>query len=143
VYVDTSFLVSLYTPDANSIPAAQIMQASRDTHVVSVLTELECINALQLRVFRKEISAAQAKSSLRSFESDVSQRVFQLVHLPEEAFRRAGQISRQTTPRLGIRSADLLHVAAALELKADALYSFDDRQRKLARSLRLKVNRQV
>lgn len=143
VYVDTSFLISLYSPDANSTTAAHIMQASKNVHVVSTLTELETANALQLRVFRKEISPAEAKSSLRDFEQDLRQGVFQFFRLQEEAFQRALQISCQTTRRLGTRTADLLHVAAALELKADCLYSFDRQQRKLAHALKLKVNRQV
>jgi predicted nucleic acid-binding protein len=95
---------------------------------------------LELRVFRKEISPAQAKSSLRDFEKDLSQGVFQLVRLPEEALERARQISRRTTARLGTRTADLLHIAAALELNADCLYSFDVQQRELAKTLRLKIN---
>lgn len=138
--MDTSFLISLYTPDANSITAARIMQASKNSHLVSVLTELEAVNALELRVFRKEISRIQAKFSLRDFEKDLGQGVFQLVRLPEGAFQRAQQIARRTTERLGTRTADLLHVAAALELEAELLYSFDRQQRKLARTVQLKVN---
>lgn len=140
IYVDTSFLISLYSPDANTIAAAQIMQASKNTHFVSTFAELEAVNALQLRVFRKEISAAQAKCSLRDFEKDLSQGVFQLARLSEEASQRAQQISRRTTARLGTRTADLLHVAAALELNVDYLYSFNRQQRKLAKTLQLKVN---
>ncbi len=140
VYLDTSFLISLYSPDANSTAAAQIIQAPNNIHLLSTFTELEMVNALQLRVFRKEISPAQAKSSLRDFEQDLRQGVFQLVRLPEEAFQRAHQISRQTTARLGTRTADLLHVAAALELNADCLYSFDRQQRKLAQVFKLKLN---
>jgi len=49
-------------------------------------------------------------------------------------------LSRQTTARLGTRTADLLHVATALELSADCLYTFDQQQRKLARTLHLKLN---
>jgi hypothetical protein len=52
---------------------------------------------------------------------------------------RTRQLSRQTTAKLGTRTADLLHVAA-LELEADYLYTFDVHQRKLAQSLRLKLN---
>ena len=140
IYLDTSFLISLYSPDANSIAAANAMRASNSTYLLSTLTELEGINALELRVFRKEISPAQARSSLRDFEKDLSQGVFQLTRLPDEAFQRAQQISRRITARLGARTADLLHVAAALELHADCLYSFDLRQRKLARRLQLTLN---
>lgn len=140
IYVDTSFLISLYTLDANSATAAHVMQTSRNIHLVSTFAELEAVNALQLRVFRREISREQAKSSLRDFRNDLLDGVFQLIRLPDEAFQRAEQISRQTTARLGTRTADLLHIAAALELKADCLYTFDNQQRKLAKRLKLKLN---
>lgn len=140
VYIDTSFLISLYSPDTNSAVAAHIMQTSKNVHLVSTFTELEAVNALGLRVFRKEVTPAQAKSSLRDFEMDLRQGVFQLSRLQDSAFQRAQQISRQMTARLGTRTADLLHVAIALELQVDCLYSFYNRQRKLAQRLKLKLN---
>jgi hypothetical protein len=57
------FIARLIGPDANSAKAAQIVQTAKNTHLISTLTELEGINALQRRVFRKEVSHAQAKSS--------------------------------------------------------------------------------
>ena len=139
-YVDTSFLVSLYSPDANSKSAASVMQASQGEHLVTTFAELELVNALQLRIFRKELSAAQAQSSLQAFAEDLRNRAFQLTPLPEQTLERARQLSIQTTARLGTRTADLVHVAAALELAADRVYSFDKQQRKLAQSLHLKLN---
>jgi predicted nucleic acid-binding protein len=140
IYADTSFLVSLYSPDANSAAAARTMQASTGDRFVTSLGELEVVNALGLRVFRKEVSAVQAQSSLTDFEKDLRDGVFQLRGLPEPVFERARQLSRQTTAKLGTRTADLLHVAAALELGVDCLYSFDQQQRKLAQTLRLKLS---
>ncbi|MBZ5529984.1 MAG: type II toxin-antitoxin system VapC family toxin [Acidobacteriia bacterium] len=140
IYVDTSFLVSLYSPDANSAAAAGVMQASKGQHLVSTLGELEVVNALQLRVFRKELSPAQARAALVAFESDLQSHVFQLVALPEHAFDRARQLSLRTTAKLGTRTADLLHIAPAMELGAEVLYSFDLQQRKLAQTLQLKLN---
>jgi predicted nucleic acid-binding protein len=140
IYADTSFLVSLYSPDANSAAAARTMQASTGDRFVTALGELEVVNAMGLRVFRKEVSAVQAQSSLTDFEKDLRDGVFQLRGLPEPVFERARQLSRQTTAKLGTRTADLLHVAAALELGVDCLYSFDQQQRKLAQTLRLKLN---
>jgi predicted nucleic acid-binding protein len=140
VYVDTSFLVSLYSPDANSAAAVRTMQAFPADRFLTAFGELEFFNALGLRLFRKELTAGQAKSSLKDFESDLRDGVFQLRALTEPVFERARRLSRQTTPRLGTRSANVLHVAAALELGVDRLYSFDERQRKLARAVRLKLN---
>ena len=140
IYLDTSFLVSLYSSDVNFDTAVRVMQASKGDRLITPLGELEVVNALGLRVFRKEVSAAQAQSSLDDFENDLRDGILQLRPLPEQVFERARQLSRQTTARLGTRTADLLHVAAALELGVDWLYSFDKQQRKLARAVRLKIN---
>ena len=140
VYVDTSFLVSLYSPDSNSATAARTMQASRASHYTTLFGELEFVNALHSRVFRKEISASQAQSSVKDFQKDVGDGLLQLRPLSDQAFDRAHQLALQTTARLGTRTADLLHVAAALELGVDCLYSFDQQQRKLAEAVRLKLN---
>ena len=61
--------------------------------------------------------------------------------LPDAAFERAKVLSRQQTPKLGTRTADLLHVAAAVELGAVSLFSFDLQQRKMAQAAGLKLNR--
>ncbi|HEY5177959.1 MAG TPA: type II toxin-antitoxin system VapC family toxin [Terriglobales bacterium] len=140
IYLDTSFLVSLYSSDVNFDTAVRVMQASKGDRLITPLGELEVVNALGLRVFRKEVSAAQAQASLDDFEKDLRDGILQLRPLPEQVFERARQLSRQTTARLGTRTADLLHVAAALELGVDWLYSFDKQQRKLARAVRLKIN---
>ena len=140
IYLDTSFLVSLYGSDANLEPAIRVMEASDGDHLVTTFARLEVVNAFALQVFRKEASAAQAQSSMDDFEKDLRSGVLQLRPLPEQALDRACELSRQTTAALGTRSADLLHVAAALEMEAECLYSFDKQQRRLARAVRLRVN---
>ena len=94
----------------------------------------------KLPIFRKEVSAAQAQESITDFEKDLRDGILQLRRLEEPFFDRARQLSLQTTAKVGTRTADLLHVAAALELGADFLYSFDQQQRKLAQAVRLKLN---
>lgn len=140
IYIDTSFLISLYSLDVNSSLAIQSMQAAEGNRFTSALGDLEMVNGLGLRVFRKEVSPAQSAASLRDFEKDVRDGVLQLLPVSQNVFDKARQLSWRTTSKLGTRTADLLHVAAALELGADYFYSFDKQQRKLAESLRLKVN---
>jgi predicted nucleic acid-binding protein len=140
IYADSSFLVSLYSPDTNWAAATRTMQASRGECFVTTLGELEVVNAFGLRVLRKEVSTAQAQESVSDFEKDLRDGVLQLRRLEDPFFERARELSRQTTAKLGTRTADLLHVAAALELGADFLYSFDQPQRKLAQTVRIKLN---
>src|SRR5689334_7556677 len=111
------------------------MKTSNADHVITTLGKLEAINALQLRVFRKELSAVQAQAATDMFHDDLQKGVFRLASLTEEIFMRAQQLSQQTTASMGTRTADLLHVAAALELRVRSFYSFDHQQRTLAQAL--------
>ncbi|MGA8526914.1 MAG: hypothetical protein WB629_12585, partial [Candidatus Sulfotelmatobacter sp.] len=115
-------------------------QTSSEDCFLTTFGELEVVNAMGLRIFRREVSAAQAQSALSEFEKDLRDGLFRLRALTDPILERALQLSRQTTAKLGTRSADLLHVAAALDLGVDFLYSFDLQQRKLAQALRLKLN---
>lgn len=133
-------MVSLYAPDANSVAADEVMRSSVGNRFVTTFGELEVVNALALRVFRKQISAAQAAASMEAFENDLRGGVFRLRTLPDTAFEKARELSRQTTAKLGTRTVDLLHVAAAVVMEVDCLYSFDEQQRRLARAVRLKLN---
>ena len=141
IYLDSSLLVSLYCLDANSVAAAGALQAAKAKLLITALGELETVNAFGLRVFRKEITASQADAARLTFEKDILAGVFLLRALPDAAFERAKVLSRQQTPKLGTRTADLLHVAAAVELGAVSLFSFDLQQRKMAQAAGLKLNR--
>jgi predicted nucleic acid-binding protein len=137
---DASFLFSLYAVDAHTESAVAAMARVPSVRIVTHLTELELRNSLQLRVFRGELNAAATRSAFADWQTDLANGLFELRELPENWIQRSHAIAKQFTPRLGTRTLDLIHVAAALELEADALYSFDDRQRHLARELKLKVN---
>jgi predicted nucleic acid-binding protein len=140
IYADTSFIVSLYSLDINSEAAIATIDASNAACLLTTFGELEVVNALMLREFRKEISSAEARSAVAAFDRDLQSGAFHLSPLPEQAFVRARQLAQQTTVRLGTRTGFLLHVAAALELRVDYFFSFDKRQRALAQAVRLKLN---
>jgi predicted nucleic acid-binding protein len=140
IYLDSSLVVSLYCLDANSAEAVRRMQTDGRKFLISDLVELEAVNAFRLKEFRKEITSKQAEASFRKFESALASGIFQRQSLPQMAFKRAGQLSRHLTAKLGTRTADILHVAAALELGATSFFSFDLQQRKMAEESGLKVN---
>ncbi|MGO9515782.1 MAG: type II toxin-antitoxin system VapC family toxin [Candidatus Korobacteraceae bacterium] len=140
IYADSSFLVSLYGPDANSGAAVRAIRTVKQPVVVATLGALEVVNAFGLRVYRKEASALEAQVSLRNFQKDLREGILELRPLPDQVFERAQYLSEQTTARLGTGATDLLHVAAALEMGAEFVYSFDKRQRALARAVHLKLN---
>jgi predicted nucleic acid-binding protein len=139
-YADTGFVVTLYKEEATSATAATLMASEKVGGSFSQLGELEFRNALQLAVFRGELTANVASLLQSTFEEDVAMGIFTITPVPASAlFAKAMELSDRHSAGLGTRSLDLLHVAAALLLKADTFYSFDERQRKAATAEGLNV----
>ena len=51
----------------------------------------------------------------------------------------AAAMGRRFGSRLGLRTLDTLHVAMALEMRAQRFWTFDERQKRLARAVGLKT----
>jgi len=137
-YADSSFLVSLYTPDANSFEAQAGVTGHGELWLVP-FGEFAFTNALELRVFRKEITPHQADQSLRAFDADIG--TFLRRHaMPAAAYEQALLLTRRHTRHSGVRSLDILHVAIALSLNAEVFLTFDRGQKRLARAAGLKVS---
>ena len=59
--------------------------------------------------------------------------------MPENAFELCADLAHRYGPKLGTSTLDSLHVACALELKAERFWTFDERQAKLAKAAGLKA----
>jgi predicted nucleic acid-binding protein len=133
VYADTSFLVSLYVQDANSIRATAAAPKLLPLPVTPLL-EHELRNAIRLCVFRRQITSAQREKALHDWESDKTAGALHAVPLDwPKTLKHAEALGRRHTEVLGARGMDILHVASALALNARRLVTFDERQRELAR----------
>lgn len=132
VYADTSFLVALYSPDTHSTRAAAQMARLRGEVILTVLGELELVNALRLRVFRKEATEKEIQRAQVQLEEHLRQGVFLPREMPGAVYERSQRIARKRTVALGLRTLDILHVASALLLRADRFWTFDRRQCALA-----------
>ena len=83
---------------------------------------------------------ADCRLAFRQIDEDLRDGL--LVHTTIEwtdVFRRADELSEKHAVTEGQRTIDLLHVALAIESGAKTFLSFDQRQRKLAKSAGLKV----
>jgi len=136
-YADTGFLASLYLSDVNS-PAATALIRSSPVFVLSPLIEAEFANAIQLAVFRKQVTPTESRSIHDAFSHHQRSGLFRPTPFVAEMWEKACEISRHTAA-FGTRTLDVLHVASALLLKPDVFFTFDRRQAKLARAVRLKV----
>jgi predicted nucleic acid-binding protein len=131
VYADSSFLVSLYTVDAHSAEARRRM-AFKPIVWPTPLNRTEIAQALYRQVFRGRITSSDASLAWKNFEEDCAARVWLLVDLPEQTWETCIGLAQRFGPSLGVRTLDSLHVACALELKAERFWTFDERQAKLA-----------
>lgn len=137
-YADTGFLVSLYGQDDHSTAATALVR-SKPVFILTALGEAEFTNALELRVFRKEWTRREARSVHELFLQHQAVGVFRTEPVTSEIWEKALVLARRHSARLGTRTLDLLHVASALTLRPDVFYTFDKRQRKVAKVEQLQV----
>lgn len=139
-YADTSFLCSLYAPDAHSPRVIARMRRQTLPLPFTWLHQVELRNALRLRIFRHEITRAQREASLNALLADLAGGVLTATS-PDHAalMTETERLSARYSERLGTRSLDILHVAAAIVLGRNAFLTFDDRPRALARAVRLRT----
>jgi predicted nucleic acid-binding protein len=137
-YVDSSFLVSVYIEDIHSPVADELLR----TQPIIFLTPLhlaEWAHAVAHQVFRRQISPADAHGVERQFEADRQAGLWNHGLMPESAFELCADLARRHAAKLGVRTLDSLHVACALELKAERFWTFDEGQAKLAKAEGLKT----
>jgi predicted nucleic acid-binding protein len=137
-YVDTSFIVSLYVTDSHSIDSRQRVQ-TLSTVWWTPLHSAEWAHAIALQVFRGTLSPSEAQKMYRQLEDDRTDGPWLEVGLPDRALDLCADLARRYGPKLGVRTVDSLHVACALELKAEGFWTFDERQAKLAKAEGLKT----
>jgi predicted nucleic acid-binding protein len=141
IYCDTSFLLALYVEgDFFHIQASRLAAKFKEPIPLTLLSELELVNGIRRSLAARIISVEEHNSIFRQMAEDESQGIL-IRHAIHQAdhFAKARELSKRFTPELSARSLDILHVAAALLLKAGDFVSFDDRQRVLAKKAGLKL----
>ena len=142
LYYDSGILVKLYVREESSDAVARSLAARGEAVIVNDLHELEIRNALRLKRFRDEIGDGQLAASMAMLASDLAaDRLIRGRGGSDwgSACAEAERLSATMTADLGVRTIDLLHVAAALDRTASGLVSLDHRQRAAARASGLDV----
>jgi predicted nucleic acid-binding protein len=137
VYIDSSFVVSLYLTDAHS-SEARIRGQEAPPLFLTPLHRAEWSHALGQHQFRGTVTAEKARRAHAQLLSDEASGLWRATPLPENAFELCAEIALRYASKFGMRTLDTLHVACALELKAERFWTFDERQAKLAKTLELK-----
>lgn len=131
-YPDTSFLFSLYVPQEHSPRAAAHFAVMKEPLSFTSLSRFELVNAIQLALFRKSVSAKHARAALAALDDDLATGTAVLVPCDWAAVHgRALQIASRFSGNGGYRAFDIFHVATALELGANELLTYDVQQNAL------------
>ena len=138
IYADSSFFVSIYLEDSHTKAAIQRL-ARRPDIWLTPFHAAEFANAVAQQIFRRSLSQEAGEGAHRNFEIDRDAGLWRSAAFPEGTFRVAASLARTHVIRLGTRTLDSLHVAAALELGAKQFWTFDERQAKLAKAAGLRI----
>lgn len=136
-YFDTSAIVPLYLPELCSVRARR--EAERAGQIpFTQLHALELTSALQLNCGRGLISTTELRAVQLQIDEDMEAHRLQSTAVDlGETFKAAIELARQHAAPLLCRSLDVLHVAAALQLRGREFISADDRQLTLATAVGL------
>ncbi len=138
IYVDSSFVVSLYVTDQHS-SESRARISSAPSLWFTPMHNAEWAHALGQHVFRGQLSLSEAQRMHARLDDHKSSGRWISIAVPDHAFDRCADLARRYGPKLGVRTLDSLHVSCALELKAERFWTFDERQAKLAKAEGLKT----
>ena len=129
-------MVSSYVRDAH-LPKVASRMVHRPRIWLTPFHRAEVAHAIFLHIFYRKLTQADAALAWTSFEQDAARGVWIAVDLPEKAWETSIDLARRHGPLLGVRTLDSLHVASALELRAQKFWTFDERQARLAEAVGL------
>ena len=140
LYYDSGVLVKLYVREESSDTVARFLATRGEAVIVNNLHEFEIRNALRLKRFRDEIDDGQLAASMAMLDTDLAagRLIRGQIDWPSIC-AEAERLSAAMAVSTGVRTIDLLHVAAALSQVSSGLVSLDHRQRAAARASGLEV----
>ena len=151
VYADTSFIVRLIRTESDSPGAIDAFRRlGRPTLFFVPLHQLEVRNGILQRSFFQKHSASTEERRQATRERDQAFRLldffltrgtFREIKVDcDLVFAQAIRLTVTHTLRTGAKSLDLLHIANALELKAELFLTCDRKQSKIAKAEGLTVH---
>jgi predicted nucleic acid-binding protein len=139
-YFDSALIVKLYVKEATSPDAIRLVSGYVAPYALTQWQALEVKNAIRLKAFRAEITAAEMNQSIAALEQDIATGRWQRPpYTAATVEQKANELSAGHSAVLGCRTLDIIHVAAALVLGAKEFVTFDGRQGALAKQVGLTV----
>lgn len=135
IYIDTSLLLPVYVPEAQSQTANEVLQ-NDGSLFVSDLTVTEFLVGLARKVKLEELSLEQADLARELFERHLREGLLGRIAAHASQSEEAGELAVRSTVLL--RTLDALHLSFAIRLEA-TIATFDRRLSDAARALGLNV----
>ena len=133
LYADTSVIVKLYFRETYSREAADRISQYGESIPFTPFHDLEFTNAVNLKLFRKELTQSKANIIFERFSEHEQKGVYYRPPIDwTETMIRSIDLSKRHTSDIGSISLDIMHVALALSIGADRFFTLDGRQSQLA-----------
>ncbi|MCP9857921.1 type II toxin-antitoxin system VapC family toxin [Cyanobium sp. Cruz-8H5] len=140
IYLDTSVVVALLTPEERSPHALDWFAQCREPLVSSDWLITETHSALGIKQRHHGLSSQSRQAAADQFVR-LLQGGVELRSLDRDRFRQAAELLQD--PALGLRAGDALHLAMALHSRCTQLASFDGRMLQAATALGLRPVREL
>lgn len=138
IYVDSGIVTKWYLPEPDSASALALRDRFSPPAFLTSLHRLELANAWQLKSFRDELAETAIALAREDLLSDIRAGLWHVPAEPlAEIYSRAESLATSHSSRLGTRSMDILHVAAAECLACSHFLTGDRRQARLAEAIDL------
>lgn len=134
IYLDTSVVVALLTPEERSPQAIDWLEQCRETLISSDWLITETHSALGIKQRHHGLTPQARQAAGEQFER-LLQGGVELRSLDRDRFRQAAALLQD--PALSLRAGDALHMAVALHSRCTQLASFDGRMQEAATALGL------
>src|ERR1043166_2128273 len=139
-YFDSAIIVKLYVQEATSADAIRLVGAYVAPYALTQWQTLEIKNAIRLKAFRAEITAAEMNQSIAAFEQDIATGRWQRPAYAAAAVeQKADELSAGHAATLGCRPLDTPPAAPALVRGIKEFVTLDGRQGALAKKAGLLV----
>ena len=132
IYLDTSVVVALLTPEPRSPHALDWFEQCREPLISSDWLITETHSALGLKQRQHGLTLQARQAAGEQFER-LLQGGIELRSLERDRFRQAAELLQDQA--LGLRAGDALHLAVALHSRCTQLASFDVRMQQAAAAL--------
>lgn len=133
MYLDTSVVVKLYTPEPDSEACECIVAGQRI--VSSELLYTELWSALLAKERAGVLAPNDRQKIWQLFEIHLLEELIELVGLDGEVVREAAEMIARVHPRVPLRTLDAIHLATFYGIDGGSLFTKDKRMRDAARLL--------